>query len=436
MTKMGSSLNRETARDIVDALRRGSVPGHGLHHLAVGIDLEIKTIQEQLEHIRTGRGDFKFIRGAYGAGKTFLASMALETTLEQGFVVSQVVISVDTPLHKLDRVYFRIINNLRTKGHGGAALKGLVDRWIYKIEDRLMELEGYEEDDPNLAQKVEEEIESELGEIARYNSRFSAVLRAYYRAQVDGDFAAAQGLLGWLSGEEGIAYSIKKRANVTGDIDNTTALDFLKGVTQISRLAGLAGLAIVLDEVETIQRLRTKQIREQCLNNLRQILDAITAGQFPFTYFLITGTPDFFESRRGIPALEPLYQRIKLENAKDPFSNPRQPQMVLEPFNKEKLKEVAFKVRDIFELSYGAIDRERISDQFILTMIEQVTGKFGGEISVVPRIFLREFVDVLDKVEQYPEYDPQQVYDFDIGQLRSAIDLAPEEESKVEPMRF
>lgn len=433
---MASNIEYETAVDIINALRRGTVPAKGLHHLAVGIDLEIKTIQEQLEYVKTGRGDFKFIRGEYGAGKTFLASLAMESALDHGYAVSQVVISVDTPLHKLDRVYFRAINSLRTRGHEGAALKGLVDQWIYRIENRLIELENYDENDPELADRVEQEIETDLGEIAKHNSRFSAVLRAYYRAQIEGNFAEAQGLLGWLSGEEGIAYTIKKLANVTGDIDNTTALDFLKGITQISRLTGFSGLAIVLDEVETIQRLRTKQIREQCLNNLRQIVDAVTAGQFPYTYFLITGTPDFFDSRRGIPALEPLHQRIKLENPNDPFSNPRQPQMVLKPFDKEKLSTVAFKVRDIYEKAYGSIDRARASDQFILSLIEKITGKFGGEISVVPRVFLREFVDVLDKLEQYPEYDPDEVYDFDIDQLKSKIELSPEEESKVEAITF
>lgn len=433
---MAPTIDRDTALDIINALRRGTVPAQGLHHLAVGIDLEIKTIQEQLEYVRSGRGDFKFIRGAYGAGKTFLASLALESALDQKFVVSQVVISVDTPLHKLDRVYFRIITNLRTRGHEGAALKGLIDQWLFRVEDRVMELEDYEENDPELIERVDREIESDLGEIAKYNSRFSAILRAYYRAQIEGDYSSAQGLLGWLAGEEGIAYSIKKLANVTGDIDNTTALDFLKGITHISRLTGFSGLAIVLDEVETIQRLRTKQIREQCLNNLRQIVDAITAGQFPFTYFLFTGTPDFFESRRGILALEPLHQRIKLENPDDPYLNPRQPQMVLEPFDKEKLNTVAFKVRDIYEQAYGAIDRGRVSEQFILSMIEKITGKFGGEISVVPRIFLREFVDVLDKVEQHPEYNPQKVYDFDVDQIKSQIELLPEEESKVEAINF
>lgn len=433
---MNRELSREIAQDIVNALRRGTVPSEGLHHLAVGIDLEIKTLQEQMEYVKSGRGDFKFIRGDYGAGKTFLASSALERALDLGFSTSYVVISIDTPLHKLDRVYFRLLNNLRTRGLGDAALKGLVDRWLYRIEDRVMDLESLGEDDPRLLDRVEEAIEGDLGDIARHNSRFSSVLRAYYRAQVRGDFATAQGLLGWLSGEEGIAYSVKKQANITGAIDNTTALDFLRGVTQIARLAGQAGLVVVLDEVETIQRLRTSHARERSLNNLRQIVDAFTVGQFPYTFFIFTGTPDFFESRRGIPALKPLHQRIKLDDLDDPFPNPRQPQIALTAFDDEKLHMVAYKVREIFEVAYGRIDRTMVSDEFIQAMIANVTGKFGGTVSVVPRIFLREFVDVLDKVQQHEEYDPRKVYDFDLDQVKSTLGLAPEEESQIETITF
>jgi len=430
------NLTQQDAIDIINALRSGTVPSSNLHLLAVGIEQEIQTIREQLEYVSSGRGDFKFIRGAYGAGKTFLASLALETAIDLNFVVSQIVVSIDTPLHKLDRIYYRLISNLRTRGQNQAALKGLIDRWILNIEDRFIELDGYSEDDPKLLDKTEEAMEASLGDIAKFNSRFSSVLRAYYRSQAKGDYATAQGLLGWLSGEGGIAYSVKKQAGVTGEIDNISALDFLRGITLIAQLAGHAGLAVALDEVETVQRLRTRHMRENSLNNLRQIVDAVKIGQFPHTFFLFTGTPDFFDSRRGVPALKPLHERIKIDNPDDPFPNPRQPQLILRPFDDRKLGAVAFKVRDIFEVAYGPVNKIRVSDNFITAMIEKITGKFGGKVNIVPRIFLREFVDVLDKVQQFPDYDPQQVYDFDLEVLKTNNSLTPEEESEIEPISF
>lgn len=113
------ALNRRSARDIVDALRNGTVPRAGLHEYAVGLDRHMQAMEEQLDRVasgrgdvRSGRGEVKFVRGEYGAGKTFLTHLLVETALRKGFVVSKVVISKDTPLHKLDEVYHEIVTNL------------------------------------------------------------------------------------------------------------------------------------------------------------------------------------------------------------------------------------------------------------------------------------------------------------------------------------
>lgn len=97
---------------------------------------------------------------------------------------------------------------------------------------------------------------------------------------------------------------------------------------------------------------------------------------------------------------------------------------------------MAHEVRDIFDVAYGSVDRRRVSDAFIEAMTDQVTSKFGGKVEVVPRIFLREFVDVLDKVQQYPDYDPSAAYDFDLQQVQDAIGLSPEEEAEIEAVMF
>ena len=109
---------------------------------------------------------------------------------------------------------------------------------------------------------------------------------------------------------------------------------------------------------------------------------------------------------------------------------------MLRSFDKKKLLSVAHKVRDIFEVAYGPIDRHRVSDAFIEAMTDRVTSKFGGKVEVVPRVFLREFVDVLDKVQQYPDYNPKATYDFDLQQVKESIGLAPEEEAEIEAMTF
>jgi len=426
-------LAQPVAFDVVEALRSGTVPQAGLEFLAVGLDREMRAISNQLKHVATGRGGFKFIRGAYGAGKTFLSALMLEEALQQGFAASYVVVSTDTPLYRLDAIYHRVVSNLRTRGQAQGALKGLIDRWLYQIEEKAIETEGCDENDPRLTERVEAQIEQGLAEFAQLHSAFSAAVRGYYRAQLDEDYPTAQALLGWLSGERHISAEVKRKVNVRGDIDNIVALEFLKAVNAVARKAGMAGLAVVFDEVETVQRLRRPQ-REQSLNTLRQLVDGMAQGDLPYTYVMFTGTPGFFEDRLGIPSLAPLHDRIKLDHPDDPFPNPELPQIVLPRFDGEKLHAVAGKVLRIYERAHEPVDRERVSDLFVEFMIGEVTSKFGGRVDVVPRQFLRDLVNVLDKVRQYPEYNPDTEYEFDQAAVGEA--LRPEEQEAIKPLTF
>jgi adenosylhomocysteinase len=106
---------------------------------------------------------------------------------------------------------------------------------------------------------------------------------------------------------------------------------------------------------------------------------------------------------------------------------------MLSRFNTNKLEKVALKVCDIYSVAYKEVDRERISHRFIRAMISKVTGKFGGRVDIIPRIFLKEFVDVLDKCELYEDYDPWAAYEFDTTRLKGEL---REEEEAVMTIEF
>ena len=321
---------------------------------------------------------------------------------------------------------------MRTRSGQNGALRGIIDRWIYQLEEKIIELEGYEEDDPRLPEQVEAQFESGLSEVSQIHSAFSSVLRGYYRAQLSDDYTTAQALIGWLSGEQQTSALVKRKVNIRGEIDNTVALEFLRAVNLIARKAGLSGMVIAFDEVETIQRLRGPQ-REQSLSTLRQFIDAVDHGYFPYTYLMFTGTPGFFEDRLGVPSLQPLHDRIKLDRPDDPYPNPELPQISLPLFDTRKLQAVAKKVLQIYSTAYEPVDRNRLSDVFIDFMISEVTSKFGGRVDVVPRQFLRDFVNVLDKTRQYPDYNPDSEYEFD---RKAATELTAVEQEVIEPITF
>jgi adenosylhomocysteinase len=404
----GITDQKQESIGIINALRRGTVPQSGLSRLAVGLSAEERVIGSQLAYVAGGHADCKFVRGEYGSGKTFLISRAVEIGQRQRFVTSHVVISPETPLHKLQAVYAAICAGLTT-GTEDHALKSIIDTWIYGIEDRLIST-GIGEDDPKLVELTEKEIESVLERVSGLSSGLASALRAYYQASNRGDFASAQAAIGWVAGETTVGRSFKAQAGLKGSVTEGEALQFLKGLVYVMTRAGFAGLLVSFDEAETAQSFARPQ-REKGYINLRQIVDMIDKNELPNCFFLFAGTPAFFDSAKGIRSLPPLYDRIGII-ADDGFSNPLQTQIVLPKFDAAKLMEAALRVMEIYADAYSEVDKSRISPKFIRTMIEKVTGRFGGRVDVVPRLYLREFVDVLDKCALYPNYQPMEKYVF------------------------
>src|SRR5215210_2770078 len=106
--------------------------------------------------------------------------------------------------------------------------------------------------------------------------------------------ARADGILAWLGPQPNVPATVRRAAGVRGEIDHFGALGHLQGLLTVLRDAGHPGSLVVLDEVETLQRVRG-DVREKALNALRQLIDEIDAGRFPGLFLVITGTPAFFE---------------------------------------------------------------------------------------------------------------------------------------------
>lgn len=419
-----SEQERSKCIAMINALRRGTVPALGLAELAVGLEAEEGVIQQQLVYVAGGGGDLKFIRGDYGAGKTFLIARALELAAEQGFVTAHVVISSETPLHRLKSLYQRICANMRLPTDG-PALKTLIDTWLFGIEERVLAVRGPETPDEVLEAETVRAVEGALAGVSAENSALAAAVRTYYQANNRAEYPLAQAALGWIAGEPNVGRAFRQKAGIKGDVDETVALSFLRGLVSIICSAGYAGLAVAFDEVETTQGLVRAQ-REKGYGNLRQLVDGLDRGEMEHCYLLFTGTPTFFEGSRGIRSLPPLADRISLP-ASDGYRNPHQAQIVLAPFDAQKLEKVALRVVAIYAAACGPVDRERVSHRFIRGMIRSMTAKFGGRVDVIPRVFLREFVDALDKCALYPEYDPATSYQ----ESRVPEDLREEEQAFV-----
>jgi P-loop Domain of unknown function (DUF2791) len=336
-------------REVIDALRRGTVPANGLDLLAVGLERFTPALDADLDAVASGGSALKAVRGEYGAGKTFVCRYVAERALRRGFAAAEVQISeTETPLHKLETVYRRIGEALRTAAFPPSALRPVLDSWLFTLESDVTATNPglAEQGQAAVGEAAEKLLEQRLAAVSTRTPAFAQVLRAYRAAVTAGDVATADALAAWLGGQPHVAAEAKRSAGVRGELDHFGAMAFLQGLLEVLRDAGHPGLLLVLDEVETLQRVRS-DVRDKALNALRQLLDEIDAGRYPGLFLIITGTPAFYDGPSGVPRLPPLAQRLATDFSTDPrFDNPRAAQLRLPGFDRDALVTPTFPPSD------------------------------------------------------------------------------------------
>ena len=212
-----SAARRE---EVVGALRRGTVPHSGLDLFAVGLERFENALDKQLHNVTTGGAEFKAVRGEYGSGKTFFVRWLGERAKRANFAVTEIQISeTETPLHRLETVYRRLMERLSTADTPQGALRNIIDGWFFALEeDALAEGQVNPNDQQALLTRTNELLEQRLAKVTSTAPTFSAALRGFREAQSTGDRAAAEGILAWLAGQPNVAAAWRMTAMARGSV--------------------------------------------------------------------------------------------------------------------------------------------------------------------------------------------------------------------------
>ncbi len=196
-----TTISPQKRDQIIDALRRGTVPQSNLDAFAVGLDRFEPALDEELKKVAAGGSVFKAVRGEYGCGKTFFARWLADRARKMGFASSEVQISeTETPLHRLETVYRRLNERLATADTPQGALRNVIDGWIFTLEEDVLAEGAVDPNDTSeLLTRSNELLERRLADVARTAPTFSAALRGYRQAQVDERPEIAEGILAWLA---------------------------------------------------------------------------------------------------------------------------------------------------------------------------------------------------------------------------------------------
>jgi hypothetical protein len=399
-------LEKKSARDIIDALRHGVVPKTNLGLLMVGQQTAREHLSEILLEVGPNKSHFKFIRGQYGSGKTFLCSWLKEFAIDHEFAVSFLNISHDQPLSDLPVFFSGMINSLRTpEKMDSSALVDILESWLLNIHNKTARIEGVDPDNSGdqkqLLKIVQRSIEVELANLNDIESGFSQALRSFYEGKVNGDMELVSNAAAWITGSRSLSAQSLREIGVKGYLESNNVFPRMRAILEIISGARYKGLLLLVDELELVRKFPHARQREQALETLRLLIDEAGRNALPGCLIIFTGTDEFFEDERyGLKSYEALAERVMTPFTHENFVSMRQPIISLESLDRERLANVIYKVRDLYGIAYNWDAKHFAADDSINKLIGEWT-VFGEEnVDRKPRPILREFIQMLDLCEE------------------------------------
>lgn len=412
----GTGVNKLAARDVIEALRQGVVPNRHQESLLVGQDAQLRQLDEQLEYIASGRSSFKFIRGAYGSGKSMLLAWLKDRALKAGFAISSIRVSAEQNLADLAVFYRGLMDGLRiSEKQSASSLGDILESWLLAIQRDTERREGlsaanaHERD--RLLAHVRSRIDDELGQLAAHSPGLASALVSLYEARVSGDDGAALAALAWIRGDSSLSAASLRQVNVRGQLEPEQAIPRLRAVLEIISSTHLSGLVVLVDELELVRRRPNKQTRDRAYETLRALIDEVGENRLHGCLIVCTGTDEFFDDpRNGLASYEALANRIVTPSRTEHLSNGRQPVMRLTGLGSQTLREVARKTRELHALAYEWPASERVSDDDLDWLVYEWTQFGGDQINRLPRPFLRQLVHILDLCEENPSISARESF--------------------------
>ena len=154
--------------------------------------------------------------------------------------------------------YRELIGNLSTKTRPeGGALTLVLDRWINNVQMEAAQETGLMPGDPALTKAVDQKIYAVTSAVSElvHGFEFARLLSIYYHAYVEGDDDRKMKVIRWFRGEYALKREAKEELGVNIIITDDDWYDYLKLFATFFRLAGYAGLMIMIDELVNIYKI-------------------------------------------------------------------------------------------------------------------------------------------------------------------------------------
>lgn len=384
-------LTPELARRIVIQLQRGTCPLEGVRALNVGREAWFIAAEEILDDVQQEGGALvRFIRGDYGDGKTHFIAMVRTLALERNWVTSYVCLSDEIRLDRFQEVYAAIVNNCVTRGlieeRSALVDPGEINGWCWILNDWVHKQETLHSRDMEFGRAASLSVrERTLASLSQNLRRanpvgdFSAAVKAYVQHRLDRNSEGQEEVLRWFKGEN---VKLKNRG-ILQPVSKGNSKQVLRSFVSFLRAIGYGGLAIFLDEVESVVHYSSERRRSQAYQNLRELLDNIdgTNGT-QAACFYCAAMPEVFTGERGFREYDALRERVQpIDGALLHELTGSQPRidyravvidLAADPLTRDDYRELTHRIRTIHGCAFKWDAEKMVTDTVLNRLIDRV----------------------------------------------------------------
>lgn len=405
-----TKVPKRIARTVLNSLKGGVVPRIGLPYVTVGRKSEIEALLHDVDIISEGGASFRFIVGRYGSGKSFLIQTIRNYVMDKGFIVADADLSPERRLQGTRgqglATYRELIGNLATKTRPeGGALTLILERWISSVQAQAAQETGLQPGDPALSAAVDRKIVAVTSQISElvHGFEFATLLSKYYHAYIEQDDETRMKVIRWFRGEYALKREAKEALGVNIIITDDDWYDYLKLFAVFFRLAGYAGMMIMIDELVNIYKIPNSITRQYNYEKMLTMYNDTLQGKAKYLGIIMGATPQAVEDRRrGVYSYEALRSRL----AEGKFSRPGARDMLapvirLEPLTAAEMLVLCDKLAAMHAGLYGY--SQSVTDEDLAEFIKIEFSRVGADSNITPREVIRDFIEVLDLMYQHPE---------------------------------
>ena len=234
---------------------------------------------------------------------------------------------------------------------------------------------------------------------------FARLLTLYYQSSENGNDEMKACVLKWFRGEYATKTDARRELGVNVIITDDDWYDYMKLYAWFLRQAGYAGLIVMIDELVNIYKIPNSISRQYNYEKILTMYNDTLQGRAHYIGFLMSGTPQCIEdTRRGVYSYEALRSRLQEGRfSKDGKRDLLGPVIRLEPLTAEEMLVLCGKIAGIHAQLYSW--DPHLSDTDLADFIKIEYERIGADSHITPREVIRDFIELLDILYQYPESD-------------------------------